>query len=111
MKLRWKVAARAIVRRAFDLGLINAAQYRTANIQLVKTGQAKEERYDAELPLEEPELLASAVKALPAKKGRLEAVLASLALDRGMFELLTGYDPVNLVERPSADVIPFPRQA
>jgi hypothetical protein len=40
---------RAIARRAFDLGLIDAAQYRTANIQLVKTGQAKEERYDDSL--------------------------------------------------------------
>jgi hypothetical protein len=40
---------RAIARRAFDLGLIDAAQYRTANIQLVKTGKAKEERYDDSL--------------------------------------------------------------
>lgn len=61
MKLRWKVSVRAITRRAFDLGLIDAAQYRTANIQLVKTGQAKTERYDDRIALEVPELLYTAV--------------------------------------------------
>jgi Zn-dependent peptidase ImmA (M78 family)/DNA-binding XRE family transcriptional regulator len=91
MKLRWKVAVRAIVRRAFDLGMIDAAQYRTANIQLVKTGQAKAERYDDQLPLEEPELLDAALAALDS--GRPDGVrnLADgLALRGPIFELLTG---------------------
>jgi Zn-dependent peptidase ImmA (M78 family)/transcriptional regulator with XRE-family HTH domain len=61
MKLRWKVSVRAIVRRAFDLGLIDAAQYRTANIQLVKTGQSKTERHDELIELEEPELMNAAI--------------------------------------------------
>lgn len=91
MKMRWKVSVRAIVRRAFDLGMIDAAQYRTANIQLVKTGQAKAERYDDQLPLEEPELLDAALAALDA--GRADGVrhLADrLALRAPIFELLTG---------------------
>ncbi|MDP3411249.1 XRE family transcriptional regulator [Bosea sp. (in: a-proteobacteria)] len=61
MKLRWKVSVRAIVRRALDLGIIDAAQYRTANIQLVKTGQSKIEKYDENITLEEPELLNAAI--------------------------------------------------
>jgi Zn-dependent peptidase ImmA (M78 family)/transcriptional regulator with XRE-family HTH domain len=91
MKLRWKVAVRAIVRRAFDLGMIDAAQYRTANIQLVKTGQAKAERYDDQLPLEEPELLNVALAALDT--GRPDGVrrlAEKLSIRAPMFELLTG---------------------
>lgn len=91
MKLRWKVAVRAIVRRAFDLGMIDAAQYRTANIQIVKTGQAKAERYDDQLPLEEPELLDAALKVLDAGQTNGVRLLADrLALGPATFELLTG---------------------
>jgi Zn-dependent peptidase ImmA (M78 family)/DNA-binding XRE family transcriptional regulator len=91
MKLRWKVAVRAIVRRAFDLGMIDAAQYRTANIQLVKTGQAKAERYDDQLPLEEPELLDAALAALDVGHPDGVRLLADrLALGPTTFELLTG---------------------
>ncbi|WP_262423317.1 ImmA/IrrE family metallo-endopeptidase [Brevundimonas denitrificans] len=66
LKLRWKMSVRALVRRGYDLGLLTPAQYRTANIHLVKTGQAKVETYDADdaLPVEQPELLPSALSAL-----------------------------------------------
>lgn len=66
MKLRWKVSVAAIVRRAFDLGIIDAAAYRRASIHLSKTGQAKKEHYDDSdlIPQEEPELLNNAVAAL-----------------------------------------------
>ena len=43
LKRRWGVSVRAIVRRAYDLGMIDAAQYRTANVHLARTGQAKGE--------------------------------------------------------------------
>ena len=91
LKLRWKVAVRAIVRRAFDLGLIDAAQYRTANIQLVKTGQAKAEKYDDQLPLEQPELLDAAMGALHQARPRgLRELADDLDLSDRMFTLLTG---------------------
>ncbi len=64
MKLRWKVSARAIIKRAYDLQVIDASQYRSANIYLVKTGQSKVENYDQELPLENPELLSTAFMTL-----------------------------------------------
>ena len=57
LKLRWKVSARAIVRRSYDLGMIDALEYRRANIFLSKNGQAKIEKYDRDIPLEEPEVM------------------------------------------------------
>jgi hypothetical protein len=58
---------RAIVWRAYDLGMIDAAQYRTANIHLVRTGQAKGETGDNDWPWpEEPELLATSLALLEA---------------------------------------------
>ncbi|MBY3206482.1 ImmA/IrrE family metallo-endopeptidase [Rhizobium leguminosarum] len=91
MKLRWKVSVRAIVRRAFDLGLIDAAQYRTANIQLVKTGQAKAERYDERIAVEEPELLRAAISWLSDRNGIvLHRLLANLGMAPALFARLTG---------------------
>ena len=105
MKLRWKVSVRAIARRAFDLGLIDAAQYRTANIQLVKTGQAKTERYDDRIVVEEPELLNSAVAWLAKRNGvALHRLLSELGMAPSLFTRLTGQPlqplPDNVVSLP-----------
>ncbi|MER9417956.1 ImmA/IrrE family metallo-endopeptidase [Mesorhizobium sp. M0306] len=91
MKLRWKVSVRAIARRAFDLGLIDAAQYRTANIQLVKTGQAKAERYDERVAVEEPELLRAAISWVSNRDAIvLHRLLANLGMAPELFARLTG---------------------
>lgn len=91
MKLRWKVSVRAIARRAFDLGLINAAQYRTANIQLVKTGQSKAERYDERVAGEEPELLRAAIRWVSNRDAIvLHHLLANLGMASELFARLTG---------------------
>ncbi|CAN7282482.1 ImmA/IrrE family metallo-endopeptidase [Phyllobacterium sp. LjRoot231] len=90
LKLRWKISVRAIVRRAFDLRIIDAAQYRSANIQLVKTGQAKIERYDDQMRLDEPELLAAAMNALSQNTPNgLRKLANDMALSYSMFEILT----------------------
>ena len=91
MKLRWKVSVRAIARRAFDLGLIDAAQYRTANIHLMKTGQAKAERYDDRIAIEEPELLRAAVGWLASRDQiALHHIVAELGIAHGLYVRLTG---------------------
>ena len=64
IKLRWKVSVSAIIRRAYDLSLIDAAAYRRANIHLSKNGQMKNERFDDQIPLEEPELIYNALNAI-----------------------------------------------
>lgn len=91
MKLRWKVSVRAIARRAFDLGLIDAAQYRTANVQLVKTGQAKAERYDERIEFEKPELLRAAINWVSNRDPLiLYHLLADLGISSEIFVRLTG---------------------
>ncbi|WP_288430359.1 XRE family transcriptional regulator [uncultured Agrobacterium sp.] len=103
MKLRWKVSVRAIARRALDLGLIDAAQYRTANVQLVKTGQAKAERYDDHIVVETPELLRNALTWL--SKGNslaLHRLAADVGMSPSLFSRLTGENlpiiPSNVVD-------------
>lgn len=105
MKLRWKVAVRAIVRRALDLQLISPAQYRSANIHLVKTGQAKREKYDDVLPMELPELMDSALKALEmAKPQGIRRITGELGWDEKLYQLIIGrnlppipaFDPTEL---------------
>ncbi len=97
MKLRWLVSVRAIVRRAHDLGLVDAAQYRTANIHLVKTGQAKAERYDDVLEGERPEVLSSAVHLLErSHPAALPAIMDELGLRPGLIERLLGQGPIAL---------------
>ncbi|GAA2877249.1 Zn-dependent peptidase ImmA (M78 family)/transcriptional regulator with XRE-family HTH domain [Aminobacter niigataensis] len=91
LKLRWKISVRAMVRRAFDLGVIDAAQYRTANIQIVKTGQAKNEKYDDKLPLDQPELLDKAIDFLSKNSHHgLHTLADDMGFASGMFKLLTG---------------------
>ena len=106
MKLRWQVSVRALVRRAFDLALIDAAQYRTANIHLVKTGQSKVERHDDVLVPERAELLSSAVELLHARNpAAAAALLAELGLEADTFERIVG-TPVPV---PQPGVVIFPR--
>lgn len=91
MKLRWKVSVRAIARRAYDLSLIDAAQYRTANIHLTKTGQARAERFDDTLVPEIEELLATAMQVLSARHPAiLHHIADNLGISSHMFERLTG---------------------
>jgi len=92
LKLRWKVSVRAIARRAFDLGLMDAAQYRRANVHLTKTGQAKSERYDEEMLQETPELLTSAIRLLEAKKPHsLLDMIYALGFSPSLFEGVIGF--------------------
>ena len=110
MKLRWKVAARAIIRRAYDLGVINASQYRTGNIQLVKTGQSKEEKYDREMPLESPELLSFAIGTASRKPGRLLKLMNDLGFDVRMLTILSGENIELLLCENTANIIEFPKR-
>lgn len=52
MKQRWGVSLQALVHRAYDLGVIDAVQYRTANIHISKNGWRTQEpgEQDAEEP-------------------------------------------------------------
>lgn len=93
LKKRWKMSARAIIRRGYDLRVLSAAQYRTANIHLMKTGQSKVERYDDDgtMPIEEPELLPTALNALNAVVyGGVATVANEVGLSRQTLQLVSG---------------------
>lgn len=91
MKLRWKVSLSAIIRRAYDLQLIGADQYRRAYIHLSKTGQSKVERQDDMIVREEPELLENALNLLENhQRGSVARLATSIGLKESIFQLATG---------------------
>ncbi|MFC5373751.1 helix-turn-helix domain-containing protein [Brevundimonas faecalis] len=111
LKLRWKMSVRAIIRRGYDLGILSPAQYRTANIHLMKTGQSKVEKYDDDpsMPVEQPELLVDALEAMAGVHHLGARALAEeTGLSDGMYQLVTG---VPLPPLPDAyrdgTVVPF----
>jgi Zn-dependent peptidase ImmA (M78 family) len=98
MKLRWRVSASAILRRAYDLKILSADQYRTGCIHLTKTGQRKFERFDDKIAPEMPELLPSAMVALEqAYPGSVRRIADDAGIEGDMFECIAG---LGLPERP-----------
>lgn len=109
LKLRWKVSAQAILRRAYDIRLISADQYRTGYIHLSKTGQRRVERHDSDIPTEQPELLPAAIQALEIEfPGAVERIAGDVGLEPGMFSHVSGLD---LPDRAAGgdNVVPFHR--
>lgn len=93
LKLRWKVSAAAIVRRAYDLGLIDAAAYRRASIHMSKTGQAKQEYYDDIIPMESPRLLNDSISALQSQSPQLiKRIMGRMGVKSKIIERLVGCD-------------------
>lgn len=91
IKARWKVSARAIIRRAYDLGLITADKYRTGNIHLNKTGQAKIETLDDQIVAEQPELLDTIFRILERRgSNALREIAEGVGISDRMFEVLVG---------------------
>lgn len=57
MKARWGVSLQAIIRRAYDLGLIGAIQYRNANVYISRNGWKTSEPGEELIPVEIPEIV------------------------------------------------------
>ena len=83
MKQRWGVSLQAIIHRAFDLKIIDAVQYRTANIHIAKYGWRTEE--PAEQPIEEPEICAAFVDDL-----RKRSAIADLCARADLYAEVVG---------------------
>ncbi len=112
LKLRWKMSLRALIRRGYDLKLLTAAQYRTANIHIVKTGQAKTEKYDDDpaLQVEQPELLPSALDAInESVSGGVQAIGDDIGLSVPMIEWITGFALPTAPSMSSGKVVRFLR--
>jgi Zn-dependent peptidase ImmA (M78 family)/DNA-binding XRE family transcriptional regulator len=111
MKLRWKVSIAAIIRRAFDLGVIDAYQYRSANIYISKNGYTRNEPGDDRIQIERAEVLSSAFDLLvTSDKNALKNIREQVGLSNDHFMTLTNY---NSYETDSAievdNIIPFRR--
>lgn len=107
LKLRWKVSAAAILRRAYDLRMISADQYRTGCIHLSKTGQKRQEHFDDVIAGEVPELLPRALSTLEAAyPGSVGRMVEESGLDREMFGRVSGLE-LPTVESHGANVVPF----
>ncbi len=111
----WRVSNAAIVRRAYDLGLIDAIKYRNANIHLRKTGQSKEEIYDDKITQEQPELIKNAFKVLrEEEKDGLLMILDQLKIRPDFFRKLLGgveLNPEDFIRKTdSPNIIRFPSQ-
>lgn len=107
LKLRWKVSVAAILRRAYDLRLISADQYRTGYIHLSKTGQKRNERYDDVIAGEAPELLPRALAALEAASpGSVGRLVGESGLASEMFGRVSGLE-LPQAEVSEANVVPF----
>ena len=94
LKIRWGMSARAIVYRAHYLGLMDAKQYRSANIHLNKTGQSKVENFDDQIAPETPELLASSFSAMNDHLGISFSYISNfLGISNELLSELTGIHP------------------
>jgi Zn-dependent peptidase ImmA (M78 family)/transcriptional regulator with XRE-family HTH domain len=83
MKRRWGISLQAIVHRAYDLALIDAAQYRTANIHISKYGWRTNEPGE-EVP-EMPGVCARFVSEL-----KIRAVLSELCVASDLYAEIIG---------------------
>lgn len=93
LKTRWKMSVRALVRRGYDLRILSPAQYRTANIHLMKTGQSKVEHLDEDpaFLVEQPELLLTAMDALDdAIHGGARTIAEEIGISDQMLEIVSG---------------------
>ena len=107
LKRRWRVSAAAIVRRAYDLGLIGAVEYRKAYKYMAWkkwpiTGEPEEPSF------QQPELLGSALNSLGTKVAlTLEGLRRELHFTRETFEEVTGFSIPT--ESSGLQPIEFPR--
>jgi Zn-dependent peptidase ImmA (M78 family)/DNA-binding XRE family transcriptional regulator len=107
MKVRWRVSAKAIIRRSYDLGLIDAIQYQAGNRFLNQSGQVKIERFDEKIPFEEPELLKTAITTYIQVFSSTPAELSSqLGMTPALIEQLVGNNIFKKVSGNMAMALP-----
>jgi len=89
LKRRWGVSGAAIVRRAYDLGRLDAIAYRSAYKYLHYRGWAKSEPHEP--TMEEPELVPNALAFMQEEEGITPAVIAQkLAWTSTMLKKVAG---------------------
>jgi len=91
LKKRWKVSVAAIIRRAYELNLIDAIQYRRGYKYIHANGWHLGEPEENELERNKPELLNTAIEDLESATGeKPEDMAESLGISNETFEKITG---------------------
>jgi len=107
LKKRWRASAAAIVRRAYDLGLLNAVQYRRAFQYMSLKGWTKGEPFEPKV-FQQPELMDSALGSLGTRVPMTrEALCHDLHFQPETFTEITGLPMVTRNAFTPADVLPF----
>lgn len=109
MKRFWSVSVQAIVRRAFDLKLIDYSQYKTANIFISKSGYKRNEPYEPQ-ESEVPELIPLSLGFLSKHLGiNPSAVAAHLNLKSATLAKLVGMPISEIPTLAGKNVVDFNR--
>ena len=98
IKVDFGISVRAIIYTAHKMGLITAAQNRSANIRLNRSGQTKIEQRDEDVFKEKPELISDLFESMQSDmKISFGYIADKLAITEKMLTIITGY-------KPSADI-------
>lgn len=109
LKRRWQTSAQAIIRRAYDLGLLGAVEYRKAFKHMSWKGWTNNGE-PHEPDFQEPELLSVALSALGTKvELTTESLCKELRFTPQTFSDVTGYPVPPGRKLKSTAVIPFSR--
>jgi Zn-dependent peptidase ImmA (M78 family)/transcriptional regulator with XRE-family HTH domain len=112
LKVRWKASAAAIVRRAFDLGRIDAIEYRRAWKHYMYRRWHQGELHEEEIPEEPPELISTALSVLERSRKMSPADVANvLGWSLETFEQIVGIQALPVKAEPDrpTNLIPLDR--
>jgi Zn-dependent peptidase ImmA (M78 family)/DNA-binding XRE family transcriptional regulator len=105
LKQRWKVSVRAILRRAYDLELIDSDLYKRGNIYLSKTGQTKSENFDNLVQAEQPVLINKALQLVYDEYGMtIPEIARNIYISPKLLKVMLP-DAPSLPERPNNVVL------
>lgn len=95
MKKRWGASIQAIIRRAYDLGILTAVQYRNANVYISRMQWKRNEPHEP--AIETPEIIPASIRYLQEEEGITVADLAD-ALHISP-EILNALGVINVAEQ------------
>jgi Zn-dependent peptidase ImmA (M78 family)/transcriptional regulator with XRE-family HTH domain len=104
LKLRWGVSKAALLYRGRQLGVFNDDQVRSGYITLNRHGEAQEEREDASMPVEQPEIVHDGLRVMSDELGvPLVAVSRRMYVQPRLLNDLLGIRP----QPEAANVVKF----
>jgi Zn-dependent peptidase ImmA (M78 family) len=105
LKRRWRTSAAAIVKRAYDLGLLGAVEYRKAFKYMSMKGWTKGEPHEP--PFQQPELLENALSSLGRKVNlTMDGLCRELRFTSDTFRDVTGISIPTTRTKP-VDILQF----